>query len=161
MLTQAEADALFALPKKPKSSEPYSFPFAGGKLLVEFLSLDDRESFLFNITRASIASIAVSKCTYQKRTRQVEVLRRLDVDGSPHPNPDVKTVPFGFLAPYNGIEIPCPHLHVFVEGFADKWAIPAPCGLVIPGNDLYSIMENFLRHCNVQEMPNLERELFL
>ena len=49
MLTQFEADALFAMPKKPKSNDPDTFPYAGGKLLVEFVSLDSREVFLFNI----------------------------------------------------------------------------------------------------------------
>ncbi len=32
MLTQSESDALFAMPKKPKSSNPLAFPHAGGKL---------------------------------------------------------------------------------------------------------------------------------
>jgi hypothetical protein len=158
MLTQAEADALFAMPKKPKSSDSLNFPHAGGKLLAEFISLDGREVFLFNINRASIA---VSKCTYQKRARQVEILRRLDIGGSPHPNPEVETVPLEILAPYNGVEIPCHHLHVYVEGFADKWAIPAPANLVNSDADLYTVMESFLRYCNVQEMPNIERGLFI
>ena len=78
MLTQSEADALFAMPKKPKVNDSALFPDAGGKLLAEFVSLDGREVFLFNINRASIA---VSKCTYQKRARQVEILRRLDLGG--------------------------------------------------------------------------------
>jgi hypothetical protein len=60
MLTQSEADALFAMAKKPKSGNRLTFPHAGGKLLAEFVSLNGREVFLFNITRASIA---VSKCT--------------------------------------------------------------------------------------------------
>ncbi|MFH1703080.1 MAG: hypothetical protein ABIB41_06580 [Nitrospirota bacterium] len=158
MLTQAEADALFAMPKKPKSSDSLNFPHAGGKLLAEFISLDGREVFLFNINRASIA---VSKCTYQKRARQVEILRRLDIDGSPHPNPAVETVPLEFLVPYNGLEIPCPHLHIYVEGFADKWAIPAPTDLMNSNADLYTVMESFLKYCNVQEMPNIERGLFI
>jgi hypothetical protein len=158
MLTQSEADALFAMPKKPKSSNPLAFPHAGGKLLAEFVSLDDREVFLFNINRASIA---VSKCTYQKRARQVEILRRLDIGGSPHPNPLVETVPLEFLAPYNGLEIPCPHLHIYVEGFAAKWAIPTPDDLINSIDDLYAVMESFLRYCNVQEMPNIERGLFI
>ena len=158
MLTQSEADALFAVPKKPKSNDPDTFPYTGGKLLAEFVSLDGREVFLFNINRASIE---VSKVTYQKRARQVEVLRRLDVGGSPHPNPEVESIPLDFLAPYNGLEIPCPHLHIYVEGFADKWAIPAPAELLNPNNDLYAIMENFLRHCHVTEMPNIEMGLFL
>ena len=44
MLTQSEADALFVMPKKPKSSNPLVFPHAGGKLLAEFVSLDGRGS---------------------------------------------------------------------------------------------------------------------
>ena len=79
MLTQSEADALFAMPKKPKTNDSAIFPHAGGKLLAEFVSVDGREVFLFNITRSSIAV----KCTYQKRARQVEILRRLDISGSP------------------------------------------------------------------------------
>ncbi len=158
MLTQSEADTLFAMPKKSKSSDPLTFPHAGWKLLAEFVSLDGREFFLFNITRASIE---VSKCTYQKRARQVEILRRLDIGGSPHPNPDVETVPLDFLAPYNGLEIPCPHLHVYVEGFADKWVVPAPAELLNSSNDLYIVMESFLKYCNVTEMPNIGRGLFL
>ncbi len=158
MLTQSEADALFTMPKKPKSSDAVTFPHAGGKLLAEFISFDGREVFLFNITRGSIE---VSKCTYQKRARQVEILRRLDIGGSAHPNPQVEVVPLDFLAPHNGIEIPCPHLHIYVEGFADKWAIPAFDDLINPNADLYVIMEKFLRYCNVQEMPNIERGLFI
>jgi hypothetical protein len=50
MLTQSEADALFAMPKKPKANNPLAFPHAGGKILTEFVSLDGREVFLFNIT---------------------------------------------------------------------------------------------------------------
>ena len=158
MLTQSESDTLFVMPKKPKSSNPLAFPHAGGKLLAEFVSLDGRETFLFNINRASIA---VFKCIYQKRARQVEILRRLDIGGSPHPNPSVETVPLEFLAPYNGLEIPCPHLHIYVEGFADKWAIPSPANLMNSNTDLYAIMDSFLRYCNVQEMPNIERGLFI
>ena len=43
MLTQSEADALFEMPKKPKSGNGMAFPHAGGKLLAEFVSLDSRE----------------------------------------------------------------------------------------------------------------------
>ena len=158
MLTQSEADALFAMSKKPKSGNRLAFPHAGGKLLAELVSLDEREVFLFNINRSSIA---VSKCTYQKRARQVEILRRLDIAGSPHPNPEVEIVPLDFLAPYNGLEIACPHLHIYVEGFADKWAIPTPADLMGSNADLYKMMESFLTYCNVTEMPNIERGLFL
>jgi len=73
----------------------------------------------------------------------------------------VETVPLEFLAPYNGLEIPCPHLHIYGEGFAAKWAIPAPADLIKSNADLYVVMESFLQYCNVQEMPNIERGLFI
>lgn len=98
---------------------------------------------------------------FQMRARQVEILRRLDISGSPHPNPEVDTAPLEFLDPYNGLEIPCPHLHIYVEGFADKWAIPAPDDLMNTNADLYAVMKSFLRYCNVQEMTNIERGLFI
>lgn len=158
MPTQSEADALFAMPKKPKSSGSYTFPHAGSKLTVEFVSSNGRELFLFDINRAGIK---VTKCTYQKRARQIEILRRLDIDGPPHPNPVVVSVPPDFLAPYNGIEIPCPHLHIYVEGYAHRWAIPASEELVNSNSDLYSIMKNFLRYCNVQDTPDTKKGLFL
>lgn len=44
MLTQSEADILFAMPKKPKSSNPLTFPHAGGKLLADLYTI--MESFL-------------------------------------------------------------------------------------------------------------------
>lgn len=158
MLTQSEADALFVMPKKPKSSGSYTFPFAGSKLVIELVSLDGRESFFFDMNKACIK---VTKCTYQKRARQVEILRRLDIDGPPHPNPLVAIVPLDFLMPYNGIEIPCPHLHIYVEGFAHRWAIPAPDELVNLNSTLYNVMEDFMRYCNVQEFPDIKRGLFL
>ncbi len=75
MLTQSEADALFAMSKKPKSSDSYTFPHAESKLAIEFVSLNGREIFLFDINRAGIK---MTKCTYQKLARQIEILRRLD-----------------------------------------------------------------------------------
>lgn len=45
MLTQSEADTLFAMPKKPKSNGSYTFLHTGSKLVVEFLSFDGREYF--------------------------------------------------------------------------------------------------------------------
>ncbi|MDI6800548.1 MAG: DUF262 domain-containing protein [Thermodesulfovibrionales bacterium] len=47
------------------------------------------------------------------------------------------------------------------EGFADKWAIPAPDDLINTDADLYTVMKRFLRYCNVQEMQNIERGLFI
>ncbi|MBI3584539.1 MAG: hypothetical protein HY096_11425 [Nitrospinae bacterium] len=49
MITQSEADALFVMLKKPKSSNPLAFPHVGVKLLAEFVSVDGRKAFLLSI----------------------------------------------------------------------------------------------------------------
>ena len=59
---------------------------------------------MLDVTRGQIK---LTKATYQNRARQVIVLMRLDLDGSTHRNPDDQ-------------EIPCPHLHVYREGFGDR-----------------------------------------
>ncbi len=52
------------------------------------------------------------------------------------PNPEVTSVPISYLAPYNRQTIQCPHLHLYVEGFMDKWAIPIPSDKFPKADDL-------------------------
>jgi hypothetical protein len=63
----------------------------------------------------------VSKCTYQERYAVIEILLRLDIDGPPHQNPD-------------GVDVPCPHLHVYREGYGAKWAMPLPADFTNPSD---------------------------
>jgi hypothetical protein len=159
MLTQIEADRLFQLPKKPRSANKlYDFPEPGGKLILEFVTDDAREEFLADITRGSIE---LKKCSYNTRARKIYPLRRLDLAGSLHQNPDVDIVPLSFLEPYNGVTIDCPHLHIYVEGFGAKWAIPAPQELCAPDTDIYDIMQRFLEYCNVDPLPSVQKGLFI
>ena len=53
ILTQAEADALLALPKRPASDEVYEFPAAGAKLSVPLVSHDGREEFALDVRNLS------------------------------------------------------------------------------------------------------------
>ena len=100
-LAQSEADFLVAMPKKPSSTKVHLFPESGGKLLIELQSVDDTEQFILDINRSRIK---VGGITYQNRAREIVVLRRLDLEGPPHRNPD-------------GEVVPCPHLHVYREGY--------------------------------------------
>ncbi len=68
---------------------------------------------------------------------------RLDLDGPPHRNPDDR-------------EIPCLHLHIYREGYGDKWASPAPIDRYPNVQDLFSTFEAFMRHCNITEPPQLK-----
>ena len=83
-LTQAEADTLIGMPKRPSSGLINIFPSPGDRLFIELESLDKTEDFLLDVTRARIDLL---KITYQERARQSVVLLRLDVHGAPHRNP--------------------------------------------------------------------------
>jgi hypothetical protein len=72
---------------------------------------------------------------------------RLDLDGPTHRNPD-------------GQEIPCPHLHIYREGYGDKWAIAAPLDRYADTADLFSTCDVFMQHCNITGPAKMQRGLF-
>jgi hypothetical protein len=157
VLTQSEADALIVLQKKRATDTSYDFPKRGETLAIPILSMDERESFLLDISRGRIR---LTKCTYQERYGGIIILVRLDIDGQPHTNPEVSSVPVAYLASHNGATLPCPHLHVYVEGFMDKWAIPAPPDKFPKIDDIHSTLDDFFRYCNIIQAPIIQRELF-
>lgn len=156
-LTQQEADYLISIPKTRIDNSEYSIPLPGEILKIPIKSIDRREQFIFDINRGRIR---LSKCTYQSRARITVVLVRLDVDGPPHTNPTVSEVPQEYLRTFNGVEIPTPHLHLYVEGFMDKWAIPAPNDKFSDFNDIFTIVTDFLNYLNVQQHPFIRTGLF-
>jgi hypothetical protein len=158
MLTQAEADRLMAMNKKRLKREQYEFPVASEGLTIPIVSMDETESFLLDVSRGRIR---LTKCTYQERYQGIIVLVRLDVDGPPHTNPDVPEVPLPYLAEYNDATVPCPHLHLYVENFMDKWTIPAPTDKFPRTDDLYATFDDFLRYCYIIEAPIIQKGLFV
>ncbi|WP_218837877.1 DUF6978 family protein [Candidatus Methanoperedens nitratireducens] len=155
MLTQDEANILIGLPKVKKYDDIYAFPSPGDTLMVPVISQNGLENFLIDINRGRIQ---ITKCTYQERHQERTILLRLDIDGPPHHNPYVETLPLPDLEPYNGRIIPCPHVHLYVEGFMDKWAIPAPTDKFPNTIDLFKTIEDFLDYCNVIDKPKFWRE---
>ncbi len=143
-LTQSEADALIALEKQRVDNKEWQFAAPGERLAIPLLSLDKRESFFLDVTRAQIK---LTKATYQNRARQAVILMRLDIDGPPHRNPD-------------GEEIPCPHLHTYREGYGDKWAVPAPANIYFNTKNLLESLEAFMSHCNITTPPRFQLGLF-
>lgn len=143
-ISQAEADALIAMEKHCVENKSWLFPEPGGRLAIPLVSPDKRENFILDITRAQIK---LKKATYQNRARQAIILMRLDLDGPPHRNPDDQ-------------EIPCPHLHIYREGYGDKWAVPAPAYIYSNMADLFSTFEAFMGHCNITQKPQIDRGLF-
>jgi hypothetical protein len=143
-ITQAEADALIAMPKIRASDDTWHFPSLGGVISIPLISPDKRENFLLDIRKGRID---LSKGSYQNRSRQVIVLVRIDFGGSVHRNPD-------------GAEVPCPHLHLYREGYGDKWAMPLPDEPFSGSADVMNLLDGFMRYCHIVEPPIIHRGLF-
>lgn len=143
-ISQAEADALLKLEKKRIDDTEHEFPILDGFLSIPLRSLDEREHFSLDIRRGRIA---LAKVTYQNRARQTIILARLDLGGPPHRNPDSE-------------EIGCPHLHLYREGYGDKWAYPMPTSQFEDPGDIWQTLQDFLAFCNVTVPPNIKKGLF-
>jgi hypothetical protein len=141
-LSQMDAETLLFMEKVRVNNETLLFPDLGGHIEVPLISRDRREAFSLNINRKRISL----KTGYQMRGRQVVVLARLDF-AAPHRNPD-------------GSEVSVPHLHLYREGYGDKWAYPLPEDLLSRPDDQWQVLHDFMAYCRIVEVPNLTRGLF-
>ena len=144
-LTQAEADALIVMEKHREDDTCWDYPGLGGSISIPLVSWNKRENFRLDVSRGHIDLL---KGTYQNRVREIIVLVRLDFGGPPHRNPD-------------GEDMPCPHFHIYREGFGDKWALPVPADKFPNPADLWQTLEDFLHFCNVTQPPLIDRGLFV
>lgn len=145
MPNQQEADFLLALKKYDFSGEQFKFPYQGGSLRLSLHSSDKKETFNLDVTRGYIA---LEKITFQTRARKTVILARLDISGPPHRNPD-------------GEEIECPHIHLYREGYGDKWAYPLPDELQAVLDNPYDLLDKFMDYCHIVGKPVIQRELFI
>jgi len=145
IISQSEADVLIAMEKFRINDEKHSYPGIGDALSIPLISKDKKENFILDIQRGKIDFL---KGKYQNRARQIIVLVRLDFGGQPHRNPD-------------GEEIASPHLHIYREGYGDKYAMPIPIGKFPNISDLWGTLQDFMRFCNIIEPPFIERGLFV
>lgn len=153
-LSKEEADTLFKMRKIPAKSVSLSFPEEGDRLEIELCSEDKRYNFQADINRKGNKA---KKLIYQNRSNKVYVLRRLDFIGAPHGNPSAE-IDDELLNKYKNADIPCPHVHLYVEGFNDKWAVPLDEILEIKieeSDDSYTLMEKFFNYCNI-EIPEFK-----
>jgi hypothetical protein len=143
-ISQVEADALIAMEKHRIDDREWLFSAPGERLAIPLTSIDKREQFMLDVSRGQIK---LTKATFQNRARQAIILMRLDLNGPPHRNPD-------------GVEVPCPHLHLYREGYGDKWAIPAEPARYSNTSDLFSTLDVFMGECNITNRPNIQKGLF-
>lgn len=140
-LTQAEADLLIAMTKIPEDpNAAFSFPSDGQKTTFPLISEDHREFFKLDVNRAGRLHTTL-KITHQLRGRDVQLVR-LDIGGGDHMNPD-------------GVLIPCPHLHLYREGFGARWAVAVPPESFRDLSKVSIIFTDFLAYCRVTRFPSV------
>jgi len=142
MLTQAEADGLIAMRKTFVDRVTIKLP-PGVDETHELVGDDGREHFLLDLWRGTIR---VSKLKFQNRARKVIVLVRLDIDGAPHTNPD-------------GQRIGGTHLHVYREGFEDRWAAPLDPGQFTDPSNFRQVLDDFCCFCNIEDVSQFQEAL--
>ena len=143
-LTDEEADYLIKVEKLCLETKEFKFPFNGGKVVIPLVSKDKKEEFLLDINRASID---INKNTFQNRVRKCIKLVRLDLGGAPHRNPD-------------GKEIGTPHIHIYKNGYEDKFAYELP-EFFLTCKTIKDYFYKFLEYCNVTKKTNIEMGLFV
>lgn len=148
---------MVAEPKRYSPETDYVFPAPGGRLMILAVSADGRRDYIFDISRNRIR---LERVSYQLRARRTDILRRLCLNGKRHTNPDVQPpVDKPELLPVRGLTMIATHLHVYVEGFEDAWAVPPPDILVSDSPDLVKTFRSFARLCGLAETPILSRGL--
>jgi len=144
MLSQAEADLLLRMEKRRENDQRWQYPKFGGSLRIPLMSVDEKESFMLDI---GCGKINLEKGKLQNRARSVIILARLDYGGAPHRNPD-------------GEEIGSTHLHLYREGYGDKWAHSVDPAIFTNTSDAMKTLNEFMQFCNISVLPMIDGRLF-
>jgi hypothetical protein len=106
----------------------------------ELAGPNNRETFLLDVWRGTLR---LSKLKYQNRVQTAVILVRLDVDGAPHTNPD-------------GEKLLGTHMHLFKEGFDDRWAYPVDFMKFTVLSDPGKTLHDFCAFCNIEAPPPVQ-----
>lgn len=145
-MEQSKIAELLALEKYYQSPNHWNHLLIppGRKTNISLHSKNGREKFIINYSRYSIN---LSKRNHHLQARKNIGLLRLDLDGPEHMNPDQTKVG------------PC-HLHYYKPGYGLKWARELqPEDSFLNLGNLAQTLADFLRYCNVQNIPNIQEEL--
>ncbi|MDF2884419.1 MAG: hypothetical protein K0R54_4986 [Clostridiaceae bacterium] len=140
MLIEDEFTRLFNLNKTFDNNKKLYIPKAGEKVVRSLIDINKKESFILNMDRGRIN---LEKIKYQTRYKATnDIMLRLDVTRPRHRNPDGKIIEY-------------PHIHIYKEGYGDKWAYPLNPKVFKDPNDLAQLLKDFLTYFNVKEIPDI------
>jgi len=134
-LTDSEVQHLIRLPKRFTDIAQVIIPQSGEfEHRSDLAAIGGRDTFILDISRAAIR---MTRCKSQTRYARNIILIRVDLDGSPHENPD-------------GTDVGRSHVHIYRAGWDDKWAYPlseykgfASCSTLV------ELVRSFCRYCGV------------
>ncbi|SRR6266699_1148832 len=138
-LAQEIADQLLAIDKEFTTADPLHL-HSGAKFIRDLLSTNGQEQFLLDFYQGNIR---LNKVTSNHRYARTIILARLDLNGSPHMNPD-------------GQVIHGSHLHLYREGYSDKWASALDVTVFTDPTDPVVSLHQFLRFLNVKNIPVIQ-----
>jgi len=141
-LTQEIADELLAMEKEFVLGDVLNL-HPGAKFVRELRSADGREQFLLDFFQGTLR---LEKVTSNHRYARTIILARLDLNGAPHTNPDGQTI-------YGS------HLHLYREGYGDKWAEPIDPATFSKPSDPVTSLHEFLRFLKVKNAPPIQGAL--
>ncbi|MBA7515330.1 hypothetical protein ES705_07369 [subsurface metagenome] len=142
-ITQAEFDYLIKLEKRFETSHELVLGPAPLSWERNINAIKTKDTFIFDFYRGSFE---LSKYTYNKRYRQTIILLRYDANGR-HTNPDGAT--------FDG-----PHVHIYKEGFDDKFAYPVTDIGIDETDGMKAVLEKFLIYRNVKSIPSIQTTMF-
>lgn len=99
--------------------------------------------FLLDFYRGSFE---LSKYTINKRYRQTIIMLRYDNAGR-HTNPD-------------GVLFEGQHVHLYKEGYNDKFAFPVSVIDVTDNDSMEVVFNKIMQFCNVKKFPSIEVPMF-
>jgi len=124
---------------------------------IDITSENGRESFQLDYHRGNIEL----KYTMQTRYKVAYNLLRFDIGSSKrHTNP-TEEITLDPSDPFYGVHEKCigrvfetkePHVHIYREGFADKWAYP-PETMFSDMRNVSSTFNEFMDMCNITKRP--------
>jgi len=143
-MTQGEYDYLMNL---EKSFEDPLTPINIGpnpiKWTREIVCTQEHESFVLDFYKGSLE---LSRYTFNKRYRQTLIMLRYDNEGR-HTNPD-------------GISFDGRHVHLYREGYNDKFAFPVEEIGIFTDAPVEVVFNKIMSYCKIRRYPSIQFRIF-
>lgn len=135
MLSNKEYKKIMDYKKEFLYNSPIILPCKSDYLDSKIKSLDSEDLFILDITRGNLK---LNKISYQTRHPLSEtILLRIDTKGPRHKNP-------------NDDCIEGPHIHIYIDEYENKWAIPLD-------NNMAEYIDKIISYTNIDSLCFLKK----